>query len=153
MRSARGCTLHGVEPVERKPKAAKLYQITHATPYMGRYPDQSLAGTLVLGVPQKVETPYEPPENGCPGAWYRSPFIDSLFPYMRRRTSDGGRVQNPRFDSAHWQTQNAILEFETEEERAHAYAQQVSADFAAQMNAPDETPPARGPMARVRGRR
>ena len=40
----------------------------------------------------------KPPENiedeGCPGAWYRSPFVDSLLRYRRRPTEGGGRLTN-----------------------------------------------------------
>lgn len=85
---------------------------------MGRYRDRSLAGTTVLGLEQRPETPFEDPSIGCPGAWYRSPFVDSLWPYMRKRTRGGGRVSNPLFDGACWQFQQAILQFEIEEERA-----------------------------------
>lgn len=104
---------------------------------MGHYPDRQLAGTTVLGVAQRPESPFEPPENGCPGAWYRSPFIDSVWPYMRRRTEAGGRVSNPRFDSADWLVQAAVLLQEVEEERAIGYVR----DIAMQRAKPDEPRP------------
>jgi hypothetical protein len=157
MRSARGCTLHGVHPVERKP-TAKLYQIK--TPagqtlsaYMGHYPDRTLAGTTVLGVPQFPDSPFEPPENGCPGAWYRSPFIDSLWPFMRRRTKGGGRVPNPKFDSADWFVQEAVAYYEQEEERCIAYIREIEATRAQAAKAKTEPePPPRGARGRKRGR-
>ena len=46
-----------------------------------------------------VKRPLEDIENeGCPGAWYRTPFFDSVARYKRRSTEGGGRVANPRLD-------------------------------------------------------
>lgn len=33
-------------------------------------------------------------ETGCPGAWYRAGFVDSVLRYYRRRDRNGGRVEN-----------------------------------------------------------
>jgi hypothetical protein len=143
-RSARGCTLFGAPPVDRKPKAARLYQITLGTPYMGRYPDPSLAGSEVLGIPQNPATPYEPPENGCPGAWYRTPFIDSIWPFTRRRLPGGGRVDNPKFTDAHWLIRDAVRSLEVEEERAQFYLDKIAEDRAREAAPPREDPPPRG---------
>lgn len=38
--------------------------------------------------------PLEPREAGCPGAWYRTPFLASLLRYTRDRDEMGGRVAN-----------------------------------------------------------
>jgi len=120
-RSARGCTLVGVEPVERKPTARALYQLKHGSAYMGRYPDKRLAGAKVLGLEQRTDTPFEDPALGCPGGYYRTAFVDSVWPYTRRRTTAGGRVPNPRFDSAPPLVQQAVMALENEEERWHAF--------------------------------
>lgn len=43
-----------------------------------------------------------PPEDieaeGCPGAWYRTPFVASLLRYVRRGDGKGGRVTNRFYD-------------------------------------------------------
>ena len=35
--------------------------------------------------------------NGCPGSYYRSAFVRSLWPF-RRKASDGNRIANPLLD-------------------------------------------------------
>lgn len=40
------------------------------------------------------ERPPEEPENGCPGAWYRTAFVASVLRYRRRADGNGGRVPN-----------------------------------------------------------
>lgn len=40
------------------------------------------------------DRPLEPVENGCPGAWYRSPFAESVLRYRRRPDGNGGRIPN-----------------------------------------------------------
>lgn len=130
VRRSRGCALAGVHPVERKPTARALYQIKIGSAYMGRYRDRSLKGEKVLGLDQRPETPFEDPAIGCPGAWYRTPFVDSIFPFLRHRTREGGRVDNPAFTRADWQTQQAVMQFELEEERALAFIESAIADKA-----------------------
>src|SRR5690606_31532039 len=84
IREARACGLGGslgMPPVRRdRPTALALYNPSKATPYMGRYPDQRLAGTAQLGRAVNWQAPNEDPSLGCPGAWYRTPYIDSLDP-------------------------------------------------------------------------
>lgn len=112
----------GLPTVRRdRATALALYHPSKGTPYMGRYPDQRLAGTTQLGRATNWRAPLEDPSMGCPGAWYRTPFIDSLEPYYRRRDGNGGRIPNPRFDAADWQIQAAIMKLEEEEERWHRY--------------------------------
>ncbi len=42
------------------------------------------------------DRPYERiDETGCPGAWYRTAFVDSLLRYYRRRDHHGNRIENP----------------------------------------------------------
>jgi len=119
-RSARGCKRLGVKAVRFAPQANALYQVKPGNPYMGRYPDKKLAGQRVLDIPLNWSVPLEDPSLGCPGAWYRTPWIDSLDKYLRRRTQDGGRIPNPRFDRADWQIQEAVMVFEQEQDRAIA---------------------------------
>jgi hypothetical protein len=88
--------------------------------YLGGYPDQRLLGTVDM-VPVNPDMPHERTADGCPGGWYRSSFVDSIVPYLRRRTEGGGRVQNPRFDSASWQIQEAALHVEHEQERRQGW--------------------------------
>lgn len=67
-----------------------LYQI-----HMGAPPDYAgeLAGR------SDWAHPFEDIANeGCPGAWYRTPFIESLLRYRRRPCDGGGRVANPLLD-------------------------------------------------------
>lgn len=46
------------------------------------------------GRPINPKQPPEDADDGCPGGWYRSRFVASLMPYLRRRTEHGGRVDN-----------------------------------------------------------
>ncbi|WAS96038.1 hypothetical protein [Nannocystis punicea] len=57
-----------------------------------------------MGLPPRLDIdergaeakPAEDVENeGCPGSWYRTPFIDSVLRYRRRPTEGGGRVSSP----------------------------------------------------------
>lgn len=157
-REARGCKVPGLPVVPFNPTAALYQKVQGAngSPYIGRYPDRRLVGAKYLGVlvPSWKE-PFDPPELGCPGAWYRTPFIDSLDPYTRRRDSNGGRVPNPLFDSADRVIQALAMRLEEEEERAHAYTMKAQADRAraeleAQAAAQKNAPASRG---RGRGRR
>lgn len=116
-RSARGCTRAGLYPVRRKPTADGLYELTFGTAYMGRYPDRALEGEAYLGMPVNWQQPLEDPAEGCPGAQYRVEFVDSLDPYIRRRTETGDRVANPAFDAADGFVQSAAMHFEHEQER------------------------------------
>jgi len=109
-----------IRPIKWKMDST-LHEVTHGSPYMGRHPDRSLAGSLNLGRSVNWEQPFEDECQGCPGGWYRTRFIDSLDPYFRRRTGEGARVPNPRFDSADWIIQSAVMYFEGEQERLIAY--------------------------------
>lgn len=40
------------------------------------------------------DRPLEPAENGCPGSWTRSPFVESVLRYARRPDGNGGRIPN-----------------------------------------------------------
>jgi len=101
---------------------------------MGRDPLGPDDATTELGIELDPAEPFEPSANGCPGAWYRAAFVDSVWPLTRRRDGNGGRIQNPRFDSADWQAQEAALYFEAEEERALAYLERKRFEVQAAMD-------------------
>lgn len=63
-------------------------------PWMGRAPcyEQEGESARWRKPPEDIE------REGCPGGWYRSTFIDSLRPYMRRPDNKGGRVPNRLLD-------------------------------------------------------
>jgi hypothetical protein len=153
VRAARACTLHqfapGIPVVEAKPQAAALIQLRIGTAYMGRHPDRSLAGTRVLGLPQNWQAPYEDPKNGCPGAWYRTRFVDSVVRYARRRTDAGARVPNRRLERTDdWLIHDAVAHLELEEERALAHFKRLEVErLRAQPNKP---PPSPRSLGRVR---
>lgn len=50
------------------------------------------------GRPINPRQPPEDPDDGCPGGWYRSRFVLSIYPYLRRRTEHGDRVINMLLD-------------------------------------------------------
>ena len=126
VRASRACGLPGVHPVAPRPTDEGLYQLQIGTAYMGRHRDRSLEGKFHFGHRIIWERPYEDPEDGCPGAWYRTRWVDSVFPYLRRRTDGGGRVPNPRLDRCEdWLIESAVMYVEDEEERAVAYVDRV----------------------------
>lgn len=125
-----GCTRPGLPPVTWKIRRRELLTRPTNNPvncsiYLGRYPDPELEGTEDL-IKVHPEYPHEPTADGCPGGWYRTRYMDSVFTYVRRRQTDGGRVANPRFDAAPWQVQEAVMYLEHEEERWHAYRDKMT---------------------------
>lgn len=59
--------------------------------------------------------------EGCPGSWYRTPFVASLLTYYRRRDQHGGRVSNPALDDCEDPlVHEAIAELEAHEDAAYA---------------------------------
>jgi hypothetical protein len=110
--------------------ARELYQLPASGSiccglYRGRLGHPSLRGTAELGIAVDPEEPIEPAADGCPGGWYRTPYVDSLAKYVRHRTDTGGRVHNPFFARADWQIQEAVMFFEHEQERWEAYRREV----------------------------
>ena len=57
---------------------------------MGRARDYSREGSSDWAAPTERAD-----EAGCPGAWYRTAFVDSLARYYRRRDRNGNRIENP----------------------------------------------------------
>jgi hypothetical protein len=99
-----------------------------SNPYMGRYASKPLDALVQLGLRNKPGKPREDIEDGCPGAWYRTDFVDSVDRYTRRRTKGGGRVPSPPFDRAPWQVQAAVLYLEAEQERCIGFVDGIAAD-------------------------
>ena len=83
-----------------------------ASIYQGRAPARE------PGYPSE-DKPCEARGDGCPGGWYRTPFVDSVIPYLRRRIDGGGRVSSPAFERADHLVQAAAFHVEHEEERWH----------------------------------
>jgi hypothetical protein len=80
---------------------------------------QAARGTRIKVAPKY---PTEDPDDGCPAGWYRSLFVASLYPYLRRRDSNGNRVTNLMLDRTDDDVivQLAMLA-EDEQERWEAY--------------------------------
>ena len=57
----------------------------HGSPYRGRPRDRSLEGVIVpaFGRAQDWTQPWEDPDDGCPGAWYRTPYVDTVDEFTR----------------------------------------------------------------------
>lgn len=56
-------------------------------------------------------------DEGCPGAWWRAGFVQSLLKYRRRPCEGGGRVANPLLDRCDDPTViEAIAAMEVEED-------------------------------------
>jgi hypothetical protein len=98
------------------PQAAQLFEVPQGAAYVGRHKDPALDGTVVLGYRLIGDQPLEDPEDGCPAAWHRTPFVRSLAKYTRKRTGDGNRVANRAYDTAPWQVCEAVEYFELEQE-------------------------------------
>lgn len=59
-------------------------------------------------------------QAGCPGAWYRTPFVASVLRYYRRAVDGRGRIPNPTFDQTEdWLIHEAIQDLEAWEDAAH----------------------------------
>lgn len=85
---------------------------------MGRYPDPQIPAEQN----RTPQLPLEDPDAGCPGSWYRTRFMASLSPYLRRVRPMGDgwdRDSNPLLDRCEddlvvqW-----VLYFELEQNRA-----------------------------------
>ena len=67
------------------------------------------------------DRPREPAAAGCPGAWYRTAFIGSLFKFMRRVDGNGGRIENPELTRCDDPlVREAVAELEAHEDAAAA---------------------------------
>lgn len=127
-RQVRGCTRVDLPDVKWEVDAARLRV------HMGRQADPDLDPApwgLRDGSRNSLDqpwwrTPGEEPSEGCPGGWIRSEIVESLMPYIRRRTEQGGRVQNMRLDQCDDRlVMDAVLYFEQCEERRIGYQQSL----------------------------
>ena len=84
---------------------------------MGRLP--------ILYGPEASEEPPETHHNGCPGAWYRSRFVSSLYRYERAVSGDGAYSENVLLTRC---TDPLVIEAVQylEQERARAHAHHIS---------------------------
>ena len=85
--AARHCTLPGFD--RSRWTGERLYRIHMGAPR--RYDLEGKRGDWSHPV-EDIE------RGGCPGAWYRTPFVASLLGFYRRRDQHGGRVANPALD-------------------------------------------------------
>jgi len=85
--------------------------------WMGLLPDRANEGKTQAW--QRPREPFE--EMGCPGAWARSPFWQSLDRYYRQRDEQGGRIENRALSLTEDPLViEAIETIEAYEEMAHA---------------------------------
>jgi hypothetical protein len=93
-RSERACTLIDAPLVV----ARLVHKTIHSGGWMGR---AALPGSTPPppGVQRWATShPTEDATEGCPGGWYRSLFVASIYPYLRRRDDHGNRVANLLLD-------------------------------------------------------
>lgn len=95
---------------------------------MGR-PPLSAKVTVQAGEPINPQQPWELPEEGCPGGWYRGRFVASLHQYLRTRTEHGGRNSNPLLDRCDDELiVQLVLYLEHEQESALTWREEQAAD-------------------------
>lgn len=118
-RAARNCCLPGYDT--RQWASEQLVQI-----HMGAPPRYDLEGKRGDWM-----TPFEDIEaHGCPGGVYRTPFMESINKYRRRRDGNGGRIENFELTTCDIPlVHEAIAYLETEEELCYA-AQREAAEAA-----------------------
>lgn len=92
-RRKHGCTRFDLSPIPWDVDAKSLRR----GGWMGRAPLPAKIVELA-GIKVNAKLPFEEPEDGCPGGWYRSLFVASLLPYMRTRAEGGARNSNPLLD-------------------------------------------------------
>jgi hypothetical protein len=122
-RASYGCTRIDlpIVPSKLQPK------LIHFGGEMGRAPARM--ADKPVGVRQwNPKRPTEDPADGCPGGWYRSRFVDSVWPYLRRRDENGNRVANPLLDRCDDDLIIALVLYaEHEDERWWAHRSRVEA--------------------------
>lgn len=89
----RNCCLPGVDTGTWTGEALVNIRMGAPPDYSREGAEESHATRATLG---EWATPNEDIEaGGCPGAWYRTPFVQSLQRYRRDRDEQGGRIDNP----------------------------------------------------------
>ena len=121
-RATRACVRPDLPAVKPSPSLEQF-----AAGYHGRAPVRLSVVREEFGewgkrLPPNVDrTPPESPAEGCPGAWYRSPFVASLRPYLRLGDSNGNRVDNLLLRDAPSLVLEAVTEYEAEASRHTAH--------------------------------
>jgi hypothetical protein len=73
--------------------------------------------------------PYEEFTEGCPGGWYRTPYVDSVLVYLRTRSEHGVRNQNHYLDATtDRRVLDAVYYVEREQERLFARRAELLAE-------------------------
>lgn len=120
-RALRGCTRVDLPPVEWD------VDVGQVRAYMGRPFDPDDPVFDVVGpdgrrFPVDPDHPPEEPRDGCPGGWYRTPYVDSVLVYLRTRAENGARNQNHYLDATtDRRVLDAVYYVEREQERVFAY--------------------------------
>lgn len=124
-REIHACSRADLTRVEWKPQAKRF----RFGGWMGRLPILAPPGGRLCGEPINPKQPWEDPADGCPSGWSRSRFVESLYPFLRRRDAQGGRVANPMLDRCDDDTiiQLSML-FEHEQERWENYKLEALSD-------------------------
>lgn len=124
-RSKHGCTRIDIPPAPWDVDAKALRR----GGWMGRSPLHAKTKEL-CDVKVNPAMPFEEPEDGCPGGWYRSQFVVSLLPYMRTRAEGGARNSNPLLDRCDDElVVQLVMYLEHEQERQQAWREeQASGD-------------------------
>lgn len=129
-RRAKRCSRIDLPPVDWDVDVRALYsgQLKRGRGiYHGRYPDKTIDDLDGIGIGWPEDYPPESPDDGCPRGPAMGPFAASVMVYARRRTRDGGRVPNRFLDeqATPWQVWEAVYYLEEEQERWHAYCDEV----------------------------
>lgn len=107
--------------------------------WAGRPADHSLAGTRIAGELVDWQHPPEDPADGCPYGLAMGAFMASVLDFSRRRTNDGGRVPNRRYDTLDPAARPLALEavhlLEYEQERCAANQAEAIAEHARRQRA------------------
>lgn len=121
-RAARGCTRLDLPPVTWGVDE-RLVRLVGA--YTGRQElccDAERDGTSQ----QRQHPPGEDPAEGCPAGWRWNAFTIAFDPYIRMRTTTGGRVSNPLLDRCDDPLIHAlVVQYERDHERCIAHRHKI----------------------------
>jgi hypothetical protein len=122
--SAGGCRLSGTKFLDPEARAARHCCLPDFD--TNTWNGENLV-QIRMGAPADFDSEDENPaedieHEGCPGAWYRSEFIDSLLKYHRRVDDNGGRVSDHAYSSvADPFVQQCLRALETQEDSFRGY--------------------------------
>jgi len=124
----RGCTRVDLPPVKWD------VDVGQVRAYMGRSfdPDNPVFEVVAPDgrrLPVDPDHPPEEPADGCPGGWYRTPYVESVLVYLRTRSEGGVLNQNHYLDATtDRRVLDAVYYVERERERVFAYRAKRLAD-------------------------